>query len=112
LEDLTFKSDLTLEQIIKIDVKKKVSKIVPLKIPADSSDTRSMTPGTWSSFNGVAESVDVPNYDISPIATGPMQSYATTTPSMQSDQDKQNTKKLLGKIKKINFKKVVPRGIG
>jgi hypothetical protein len=31
---------------------------------------------------------------------------------MQSDQDKENTRKVLNKIKKINFKKVVPRGIG
>ena len=112
LEDLTFKSDLTLQEILKIDVKKKVNKIVQTKIPSDSVDTRSMTPGTWSSFNGVAESVDVPSYTTSPIATGPMQSFASTSPTMQSDQDKENTKKVLNKIKKINFKKVVPHGIG
>jgi dephospho-CoA kinase len=112
LEDLTFKSDLKLEEILKINLKKKVDKIVPTKIPSDSIDTRSMTPGTWSVYNGVAEAIDVPNYDISPVATGPMQSSASSMPSMQSDQDKENSKKLLGKIKKINFKKVVPRGIG
>lgn len=111
LEDLTFKSDLRLDEILKINLKKKVNKIVPTKIPADSVDTRSMTPGTWSSFNGVAEAIDVPNYDISPVATGPMQSYSTSTPTMQSDQDKQNTKKVLNKIKKINFRKVIPNAI-
>lgn len=112
LEDLTFKSTLSLDEILKVNLKKKVEKVVPVKIPADSTDTRSMTPGTWSVYNGVAESIEVPNYDISPVATGPMQSYSTTTPSMQSDQDRQNTRKVLDKIKKINFKKVVPRGIG
>lgn len=111
LEELTFKSDLRLDEILKVNLKKKVGKIVQTKVPTDSVDTRSMTPGTWSSFNGVAEAIDVPNYDISPVASGPMQSYSTSTPTMQSDQDKENTKKVLNKIKKINFKKVIPSAI-
>lgn len=111
LEDLTFKSSISLEEITKVDLKKKVNKIVPVKIPGDSADTRSMTPGTWSSFNGVAEAIDVPNYDISPIATGPMQNINTSTASMQSDQSKSDNKKLLDKVKKINFRKVIPYGI-
>lgn len=111
LEELTFKSDLRLDEILKINLKKKVEKVVPLKLPADSCDSRSMTPGTWSVYNGVAESVEVPNYDMSPIATGPMQSTAPSTVSMQSDQDKENTRKVLNKIKKINFRKVIPNAI-
>jgi hypothetical protein len=31
---------------------------------------------------------------------------------MQSDQDKEHARKVLNKIKKINFKKVIPHGIG
>jgi dephospho-CoA kinase len=113
LRELSFKSDLSLDEITKIDLKKKVQKVVPLKLPGTASDTRGVTPGTWSTtFGGVTESVDVPSYDISPIATGPLQNLNTNTVSMQSDQDKENTRKLLGKIKRINFKKqVVPRGI-
>jgi len=111
LEELTFKSDLRLDEILKINLKKKVEKVVPLKLPADSCDSRGMTPGTWSVYNGVAESVESPNYDISSIATGPMQSTASSTASMQSDQDKENTRKVLNKIKKLNFRKVVPSGI-
>jgi hypothetical protein len=112
LSELSFRSDLSLDEITKIDLKKKIQKIVPVKMPASVVDTRGGTQGTWSAtLGGVSESIDVPSYDISPIATGPLQSMNTNTASMKSDLDKENTRKLLGKIKRINFKQVVPRGI-
>ena len=113
LNDLTFKTNLTLEEILK-DKKKKSLYAKNKVVPNLSIDSRGMTPGTWSSFGGVAENAmgfPVDNY--SPIATGPLQSVkASQANDMRSDNDKQETKKLLGKIKKITFKKVVPNGIG
>jgi dephospho-CoA kinase len=108
LSELSFKSDLTLEDIAKPRIKKKLKSIVP----GDVTDTRGMTPGSWSVYNGVAESYEVFSFDTSPIATSPMQKLSSSTADMRSDDDKERTRRVLGKIKKINFKKVVPYGIG
>ena len=108
LSELSFKSDLTLEDIAKPKIKKKLKSVVP----GDVADTRGMTPGSWSVYNGVAESYEVFSFDTSPIATSPMQKLSSSTADMRSDDDKERTRKVLGKIKKINFKKVVPYGIG
>jgi dephospho-CoA kinase len=108
LSELSFKSDLTLEDITKSKIKKKLKSIVP----SDVTDTRGMTPGSWSVYNGVSESYEVFSFDTSLIATSPMQKISSSIPDMRSDNDKERTRKVLGKIKKINFKKVVPYGIG
>lgn len=108
LNELSFKSDLTLEDIAKPKIKKKLRSVVP----GDVTDTRGITPGSWSVYNGVAESFEVFSFDTSPIATGPMQKVSSSSADMRSDDDKERTKKVLSKIKKINFKKVVPYGIG
>jgi shikimate kinase len=110
LDDLTFKTDLALEDITNVKLKKKLK--VRGVVPGDSVDNRGLTPGTWSSYIGVSESVDVPSYDLSPIATGPMQSNIPVSSDLRSDQDKQNTRKVLNKTKAILFKKVaVPKSI-
>ena len=81
-------------------------------VPGDSVDNRGLTPGTWSSFIGVAESSDVPSFDLSPIATGPMQNVSPVSSDMRSDQQKQKTKKVLNKTQAILLKKVaVPKSI-
>lgn len=110
LNELHFKSDLTIEDITKSKLKKKLKAVVPGEI----ADTRGLTPGTWSTFSGVAESLDYPlTAELTPTSSGPMQSIKTSSSNdMRSDQDKQNTRNVLNKIKKINFKKVVPYGIG
>jgi dephospho-CoA kinase len=108
LDELHFKSDITLEDITKIKLKKKLKGVVP----GNSVDNRGLTPGTWSSYIGVSESIDVPSYDLSPIATGPMQKLNSVNSDLRSDQQKQNTKKVLNKTKAILFKKVaVPKNI-
>lgn len=107
LDDLKFKTDLTLEDIADVKIKKKLKKVVPSEV----IDTRGMTPGTWSTFAGVAEAIDVPSFDLSPIATGPMQNVNTSVADLRSDAEKERTKKVLKQIKTINFKKAVPRGI-
>lgn len=110
LNELSFKTELTLEEILK---DKKPKKVYQKTIPAAVTDTRGMTPGTWSSFGGVAEGEMVFPVDVySPsIATGPLQQMKYNPVDMRSDQDKERTKKVLGKIKNITFKKVVPNGI-
>lgn len=111
LDELQFKSNLTVEDIRKVKIKKKLKNIVPGNIPNEVIDSRGMTPGTWSTFSGVAEAMNVPAYDLSPIATGPMQNVNTSVPDMRSDAEKEKIKKLFKQIKQINFKKVVPHGI-
>jgi hypothetical protein len=109
LDDLTFKTNLTLEDITKVKLKKK---LVKGTVPGDSVDNRGLTPGTWSSYIGVSESSDVYSWDLSPIATGPMQQVKSSSSDMRSDQDKENTRKILNKTKAILFKKVaVPKSI-
>ena len=83
-------------------------------VPNLSIDSRGMTPGTWSSFGGVAENaMSFPVDTYTPTFSGPLQPVkASPANDMRSDNAKQETKKLLGKIKKITFKKVVPNGIG
>lgn len=111
LDELSFKSTLCLEEIKPVKLKKKLKNVIPGSIPKDITDTRSMTPGTWSTYNGCAESIDFPFSEITPQATGPMQRVSSSSADMRSDQDKERTKQVLNKVKKINFKQVVPRGI-
>jgi dephospho-CoA kinase len=111
LDELSFKSELTLEDLPVSKLKKKLKNIVPGALPKDITDTRSMTPGTWSTFGGCAESVDFPFSEITPTATGPMQKMVPVSVDSRSDQDKERTKSVLNKIKKINFKQVIPHAI-
>ena len=116
-----FKTDLTLEEILEGKKPKKPyekSKVpTEVKVPPEVIDTRGMTPGTWSSFGGVAEGLDYPLTTTGPISTGPMQQIKPSSVDNRSDQDKEltnsslRTKKLLSKIQKLTFKKVVPYGI-
>lgn len=113
LNELSFKTDLTLEEILK-DKKQRKLYSKSKSVPDAVTDTRGMTPGTWSSFGGVAEGAMVFPVDAySPsIATGPLQQVKSSSSNdMRSDQDKLRTKQVFNKIKKINFKKVVPNGI-
>lgn len=106
LNELSFKSDIALEDIAKVKLKKKLKGVVP----GDSVDNRGLTPGTWSSYIGVSESSDVPSFDLSPIATGPMQNINPVFSDTRSDQQKQKTKKVLNKTQKILFSKpAVPK---
>ena len=110
LSELSFKTDLTLEEILK-DKKPKKPYVKSNPVPDNVTDTRGMTPGTWSSFGGVAEGLDYPLTTTTPISSGPLQQIKSSQVDTRSDQDKEQTKKLLSKIQKLTFKKVVPYGI-
>lgn len=102
LDELSFKTDLTLEDITKVKLKKKLKGTVP----GDSVDNRGLTPGTWSSYLGVSESSDVPSFDLSPIATLPMDDVPRHMPSNQK------ARKVLNKTRAIIFNRVaVPKSI-
>ena len=112
LNELDFRSDLTVEDITKNSLKTKLkskSKIVP----PEQVDTRGSMGGIWSLSPGsTSESIDCPVSDVvTPTASGPLQQIKSSGSDMRSDQDKERTKKVLGKIKKLNFNKVVPNGI-
>lgn len=134
LDELSFNSDLTIEKVLKLNLKTKIKQLVPgaitgqstvvlpiiddvqykkkkkldPKIPDTGADARGEQITGWTSH---MESSDEPSYNLSAIATGPMQNIDKSTPSMASDQDKERFRKVFSKLKKINGKQVVPRGI-
>jgi hypothetical protein len=141
LDELSFKTELTLEDILKPkSIKKKLSGTVPgpaaVVIPIlahyeieeelekilspKKKKLKSVTPGsetdaTGEQITGWTSHMEVYDAMLSPIATGPMQQIKPSIAGndLRSDQDKQRTKDVFNKIKKIHFKKaVIPYGIG
>ena len=114
LNELSFDSTLTIEDVgVKPKLKTKL-KYKPKTIPSDVTDTRGSMGGVWSISPGyTSESIDFPFSDIvTPTATGPLQQIKTNAVNMSSDQDKQRTKTVLGKIKRLTKpKRVVSYGI-
>lgn len=144
LEDLTFNSDLTLEEITtKSCLKKKLKSVVPgrdaVVIPIlahydinselseilDATKTKkrkSITPGASTDATGEQitgwtshmEAMDEPFPYYSPMTSGGRLSKVSspnTTVDLRSDQDKEETKKVLGKVKNIIFKQSIPKSI-
>lgn len=113
LTGLDFHSNITLEDLEKDLVKKKIkfkSKIIPL----DTVDTRGSMGGIWSLSPGYAsESIDFPLADVvTPVASGPMQQIKGIGSDMRSDLDKARSRKVLSAVKSLTkSKKVVPYGI-
>lgn len=106
LNEFSFKSTLTLDDILEEKKQKKKSNIKKSGIPQNFFDgLGDSQTGGWTDH---MESFDEPSYNLSPIATGPMQNIDTSTADMRSDQDKQRSKKLLTKIQKIK-KLVIPQ---
>lgn len=101
LGGLEFNSSLTIDEVIKPKLKSKLKTV----IPGIDADARGEQITGWSSH---AESFDFPDYSVTPVATGPMQQIKYTTADQRSDQDKNRTKEVLSKTKKILFKKIVP----
>lgn len=101
LGGLKFESNLQLDEILKPKLKSKLK----LVVPGVETDARGEQITGWTSH---AESFDSPDYLTTPIATGPLQQIKYTTSDQRSDQDKQRTKSVLSKTKKIIFKKIVP----
>ncbi len=134
LDDLQFKSDLTLDEIApKTSIKKKLYGIVPgpaavvlpiiddvqqpkkkksKAVPDNVTDATGEQITGWTSHT---EAFDEPFPYYSPMTSGGrLQKLVNTntTADMRSDQDKERSRKVLDKIKKINFKQVTPNGIG
>ena len=139
LNELTFKSNLVLENVVIPNLKPKVLKPTKPAISAKSGDI----PGASAVVLPIIDSFDLkkklkkdpkvpssffdgiggqPNIALSeweewPVSTGtallgsPGQPSSAPVTNLGSDRQKSDINKVLNKIKKINFKKVVPNGI-
>lgn len=101
LGGLKFETKLTIGEIVKPKLKSKLKAIVP----GIETDARGEQITGWTSH---AESFDFPDYAVTPIATGPMQQIKYSSVDQRSDQDKERTRSVLDKTKKIIFKKIIP----